>query len=431
MSRVRILLADHHAEDRAAVSRALRLKYEVIEAIDGLETIEMLDDLEPDLAVLVPNLPRRSGYDVAQAIRRHSRLRAIPIIFLCTDTTETCARKAYASGANLFLAKPIDPDRLIKNIVLTIEHEEIEPAPKKYGAEELKRMERQRLLDEMRRHKAEAVAKAQEQARPRPPAPEPEKPRAGARPAAPPPPAREPSGPPRAEPGGSRRKPAARRTAREGRRPSVIPPPDARPRARRAKGRDNGDGRSDSAAPQVDTEGGIPRVMIVEDDDDTRQLMDITLRKQFEVTTARNGIEALQNIPDYEPDMLILDIMLPKLNGCQLLQKLKGMPRYHKLPIVVVTAKASDRDRRYVESLGATDFIPKPFDPDDLFDTIVAMTRLPGFKVGPKRATITEIIEREYLRAKDKMDTEGMRDRQLKFAELQELLKTNRPGKRR
>jgi CheY-like chemotaxis protein len=385
----------------------LALRYEVIEALDGREVLEMLDDLEPDCAILAPGLPRADGFEVCLAIRRHERFRTIPVIFLCTSAQEDCLKRSYEVGGNLFLTKPVEAERLLRNVELSFEKDVVRPSAKKYNVEELKRMERRKLLEEIRRHKADSLRARRDE----PPAADPLQP----------PPARE---------------KVASTSVESGSESSSLseasPPPSRKPRRRASASPELCSPPSASAAVAEDEESVLPRIMIVDDDDDARGQMDRALRKRFEVTTVCNGVEALEKFPEHEPDILILDIVLPRLNGCQLLQRLRKAPRFHAMPIVVVTAKTTDRDRRYVQQLGATDFIAKPFQEDDLIASIETIVSLPTFRAAPKTLGIEEIIEREYLRAKDRMDLKTMADRRQKFAELQELLKIARPdGPRR
>lgn len=164
------------------------------------------------------------------------------------------------------------------------------------------------------------------------------------------------------------------------------------------------------------------RVMLVDDEDDILSLLELTLQRDFEVVMARNGLEAIEKIVSYQPDIILLDIMMPKMNGFQLLQTMRRNARFATTPIVIVSAKASERDRQYALRVGATDFIPKPFSPEGLLARVKQITVEPDFRIGPKRLDIREIIEKEYLQNKDKDDPESQKARRRHYSEMESLL---------
>ncbi len=111
-----------------------------------------------------------------------------------------------------------------------------------------------------------------------------------------------------------------------------------------------------------------PRVLVVDDEEDLTAICAIALEGEFEVATANDGIQAVEKITLYEPDIIVLDAMLPKMSGYQLCQSLRRNCRFKRTPIIMISGKSSPRDREYALRLGATDFLAKPFSAEDLCD---------------------------------------------------------------
>ncbi|MGG3562799.1 response regulator transcription factor [Neobacillus rhizosphaerae] len=123
-------------------------------------------------------------------------------------------------------------------------------------------------------------------------------------------------------------------------------------------------------------------VLIVEDDPKIRNLVKIYLKKDgYEVTEAVNGVEAKEKIEELDPCILILDLMLPRISGeeiCRWVREdLKSM-----MPIIMLTAKASEKDRIKGFHLGADDYVVKPFSPAELMVRIEAVLRRTASRCG-------------------------------------------------
>ena len=112
------------------------------------------------------------------------------------------------------------------------------------------------------------------------------------------------------------------------------------------------------------------KVLIVEDDADCRDLITLILEDEYAVTTAVNGEEALEAIERDKPDIVLLDIMIPHVDGWEVLRRLRADDRYKDLPILAVTALASEESHQRAIREGATDYVIKPFDPDELLEVI-------------------------------------------------------------
>jgi two-component system KDP operon response regulator KdpE len=118
------------------------------------------------------------------------------------------------------------------------------------------------------------------------------------------------------------------------------------------------------------------RVLIV--DDEVRILNFLVTKLNasgYEVITAANGLEGLEQIKAQDPDMVVLDVLMPKMDGLEMLKELRS---FTKIPVIVLTAKGADSDRIRGLHLGADDYLPKPFNPDELVARIEAIRRRLG-----------------------------------------------------
>ena len=112
----------------------------------------------------------------------------------------------------------------------------------------------------------------------------------------------------------------------------------------------------------------LRRIIHVEDEADIRQLVELSLGTVggYEVISFARGQEALEKSPGMHPDLFILDVMMPGIDGEETLLRLRQLAEFRYTPIIFMTAKASKEDQEHLKSLGAVDVIPKPFDPMNL-----------------------------------------------------------------
>jgi len=123
-------------------------------------------------------------------------------------------------------------------------------------------------------------------------------------------------------------------------------------------------------------------VLVVEDDPKIRQLVKIYLQKEgYEVIEAADGLEAKEKIEQFDPCILLLDLMLPKISGeeiCRWVREdLKSM-----MPIIMLTAKVSEKERIHGFKLGADDYVVKPFSPGELMVRVEAVLRRTASRCG-------------------------------------------------
>jgi len=109
------------------------------------------------------------------------------------------------------------------------------------------------------------------------------------------------------------------------------------------------------------------RVLIVDDEDNIRRLLAYSLGKAgYDVEEAKNGAEAVEAALRILPDLIVLDIMMPVMDGYEAMRRIRAEARWRTLPIVALTAKAMKGDRQKCLDAGASDYVTKPVDMDQL-----------------------------------------------------------------
>lgn len=109
------------------------------------------------------------------------------------------------------------------------------------------------------------------------------------------------------------------------------------------------------------------KVLIVDDEPDTVELIAFNLRNAgYEISTASDGLEALRKARSISPELIILDLMLPEVDGLEVCKMLRANPDTARIPILMLTAKAAEVDRILGLELGANDYVTKPFSPREL-----------------------------------------------------------------
>ena len=118
------------------------------------------------------------------------------------------------------------------------------------------------------------------------------------------------------------------------------------------------------------------RVLIVEDEPDIRDLLIFHLEREgYHVIKARSGTEAVRLAHASPPDLVLLDLMLPEMDGLEVCRRLRGDPATQGVPIVMLTARGDEVDRVLGLEMGADDYVVKPFSPRELLARIRAVLR--------------------------------------------------------
>ncbi len=115
------------------------------------------------------------------------------------------------------------------------------------------------------------------------------------------------------------------------------------------------------------------KILVVEDEVDLVKAIELRLTKEgFDVITSLDGEDALKKARKENPDLLILDLMLPKIDGYKVCRLLKFDQKYKNVPVIMLTARVEERDRNLGMEMGADEYITKPFEWDDLLAKILS-----------------------------------------------------------
>ena len=113
------------------------------------------------------------------------------------------------------------------------------------------------------------------------------------------------------------------------------------------------------------------KVAVVEDNPDNRMLVQALLEDRYEISEYETGVEAVEGLPDNVPDVVLLEISLPEMDGTEVLAWLRGRDDLRDIPVIALTAHAMAGDREKYLSIGFNDYVTKPIvDEDVLFDAI-------------------------------------------------------------
>jgi two-component system OmpR family response regulator len=115
----------------------------------------------------------------------------------------------------------------------------------------------------------------------------------------------------------------------------------------------------------------MPRILYVDDEADIREVatLALALDPELEVRGCASGAEALAAVDGWRPDLILLDVMMPDMDGPTTLTKLRSNPAAHAIPVVFITARTQARERERFLALGAVGIIAKPFDAMQLAQT--------------------------------------------------------------
>jgi twitching motility two-component system response regulator PilG len=118
---------------------------------------------------------------------------------------------------------------------------------------------------------------------------------------------------------------------------------------------------------------GVRKVMVIDDSQTIRRTAETLLAKEgFTVITAQDGFEALAKIAENQPDIIFIDIMMPRLDGYQACTLIKGNPQYARTPVIMLSSKDGLFDRARGRIVGSDEYLTKPFTRDELLGAIRA-----------------------------------------------------------
>ncbi|MFH1854085.1 MAG: response regulator [Candidatus Omnitrophota bacterium] len=113
------------------------------------------------------------------------------------------------------------------------------------------------------------------------------------------------------------------------------------------------------------------RILVVDDEPELTKIVQVRLAANgYEVVSAKNGIEALEKAKTERPNLILLDMMMPRMHGLDTLRRLKEKPETEPIPVIMLTAKDDKESILEAKSLGAKDYVTKPFNLEALLDAV-------------------------------------------------------------
>lgn len=123
----------------------------------------------------------------------------------------------------------------------------------------------------------------------------------------------------------------------------------------------------------------MPKIMVVDDEPDVVRLVEFILQKEgFEVVTSSDGRTALDMLEPEKPDLVILDIMMPLMDGMEVLRQIRSHRTTSRVPVIMLTAKTASVTVDEARQLWVSDYVMKPFDPEKLVVKVKKALKLPA-----------------------------------------------------
>ena len=130
----------------------------------------------------------------------------------------------------------------------------------------------------------------------------------------------------------------------------------------------------------------MKHILTVDDETNIRRLLQVNLQRAgYRVTMACDGVEALESIRQERPDLIVLDVMMPRMDGFEVLRQLRMDTTTAELPVIMLTAKAQDADVFRGWQSGADCYLTKPFNPNELLVFVKRVLDPPLAEAGPVR----------------------------------------------
>lgn len=142
------------------------------------------------------------------------------------------------------------------------------------------------------------------------------------------------------------------------------------------------------------------RVLVVDDNELIRRLATTLLKKNnYEVTTATNGKEAIEMVSSVNPNVILLDVMMPKMDGFECCRQLKNNDSTNEIPVILVSSNTETIDKIKGLEIGASDYIVKPFDYGELLARVSTQIKIKALldELGEKNSQLEELVKKDSL----------------------------------
>jgi len=136
----------------------------------------------------------------------------------------------------------------------------------------------------------------------------------------------------------------------------------------------------------------MSEILVVDDDRDVAQSIELALRRRgFRVILAATGVDALKTLRRHRPDLVILDVLMPGMNGLEVCHRLRSDTNLADLPIIFLTARGQEKDRIEGLRAGADDYMPKPFNLEELILRVKAVLRRANRELTQERPNVLRV----------------------------------------
>jgi len=136
-----------------------------------------------------------------------------------------------------------------------------------------------------------------------------------------------------------------------------------------------------------------PRILAIDDHEDILELIRMSLEGNYDVITTSNPVDIYEVMDIFEPDLLILDVMMPRVTGFQLIEILRKNPKTKDLPIIILSAKSTAGEIKHGYKLGATLYLTKPFQPERLVKNVETQFRVAAPSTQKKTNDLEQVAE--------------------------------------
>jgi len=136
------------------------------------------------------------------------------------------------------------------------------------------------------------------------------------------------------------------------------------------------------------------RVLIVDDNPDILRMLELILSDKYEVMSAPDGMAGLEKAFKYQPDLAILDIMMPKMSGYQMVESMKKHQQMKTIPVIFLSAKGAPVEKEFGLKKGATIYMTKPFDPTELLQNVDILLKF-GATEHKERPELDKVVSDE------------------------------------
>lgn len=400
MCAIRILIVEDDRDIGDLFQAALEPPHECLRAANGMEGFQMVIEGEPDVIVTDIMMPIMDGFEFVEMVRKDPRFEKLPVVFISALGSREKIKRGYDIGGALYLTKPIPPLRLQRNLEIFFTDHDIVEKPKS------------RDIEAVRKGPALAAPAAPEQTdETEPPKHDEMTPKAQLAHRPPMATLNEAVEHARAEAEAKKAQGAAAASEHEAKdeaeaehEAEVKAEHEAKVQAAHDASAKAGKPAQEGAeARRAPKPGSIKarkslttamtasmnpvktRVLLVEDDSDALELMALGMEPDYELILARDGLEAIERAARWKPDIFVIDGMLPKMTGYQMVSMLKKNALFSDTPIIFISGKTTIRDRQYVNKLGVKTFLAKPFEVEDLVEEIMKIEADPSFKIRESR----------------------------------------------